>query len=238
MKVTICGNNGVFPAPGGACSSYLVQTENYKILIDMGPGSLANLQKKIGIDEIDIFVFSHLHFDHMSDFFSCKYALQLMKVRGQYAKRPMLLLPKTPENLYHLLRDDVLFDVQEIRDGLDMKLKNTRLVFAEMTHPVESYAVKIAEREKTFVYSGDTDRTERIAEFAKDADLFFSDAGLTDEHKTAESPHMSVGEACRAGISAKKTLLVHLNPLYTKEQIAKDVTGNAEISTIGWEREL
>ena len=238
MKLTIIGNNGVFPAAGGACSSYLVQTENYKILMDMGPGSLSKLQEKISVDEIDIFIFSHLHFDHISDFFSLKYALQLKKARGQYQKRPMLLLPKTPENIWDLVKDEDLFDVHDIRDGLDMKLKNTRITFAEMTHPVESYAVKIAEKGKSVVYSGDTNRVERISEFAKDADIFLSDAGLLEQHKTSSAPHMSIAEACAAGAQAKRTMLVHLNPLYTKEQIKKEITGNGELSHPGGEWEL
>jgi len=238
MKLTIIGNNGVFPAGGGACSSYLVQTENYTVLMDMGPGSLSKLQEKISIDDIDIFVFSHLHFDHISDFFSLKYALQLKKARGQYQKRPMLLMPQTPENICGLVKDEDLFDVLYIRDGLDMKLKNTRITFAEMTHPVESYAIRIAEKGKTVVYSGDTNRTERIGEFAKDADIFLSDAGLLRQHKTPAAPHMSIEEACMAGEQAKKTLLVHLNPLYTEEQIKKEITGNAELSALGGEWEL
>lgn len=238
MKVTILGNNGVFPEAGGACSSYLVQTENYNLLIDMGPGSLAKLQRKISIDAIDIFIFSHLHFDYISDFFSLKYALQLKKSRGDYHKRPILLLPQNPSELYEMVRDEDLFDVLPLRDGLDMKLKNTRLTFAEMTHPVESYAVRVSEKEKSMVYSGDTDRPDRIREFARDADLFLSDAGLLAEHKAPGAPHMSVAEACAAGEFAKKTLLVHLSPLYTRDQIAKELTNHAKISRPGCECEL
>lgn len=238
MKLKIIGNNGVFPAAGGACSSYFVKTDNYNILIDMGPGSLAKLQEDIAIDDIDIFVFSHLHFDHISDFFSLKYALQLKKARGQYHKKPMLLMPKTPENICELVKDEDLFDVHYLADGLDMKLKNTRLTFLEMTHPVESYAVKVGEKGKTVVYSGDTNRIDRIAKFAENADIFLSDAGLTQEHKNPAAPHMSIEEACMAGENAKKTLLVHLNPLYTEEQIIKEIKGNAELSEIGREYQL
>jgi hypothetical protein len=49
---------------------------------------------------------------------------------------------------------------------------------------------------------------------------------------------MSVEEACLAGENAKKTLLVHLNPLYTAEQITKEIKGNAELSEIGREYQL
>jgi len=235
MKLTIIGNNGVFPAAGGACSSYLVQTDGANILMDMGPGSLSKLQQKISIDEIDIFVFTHLHFDHVSDFFSLKYALQLKKARGEYRKRPVLILPKTPESIFELMKDDDLFETRILCDEQSIQYGNTLLTFAKMTHPVESYAVRVTERDSVVVYSGDTNSPKRIREFAKDADVLLSDAGLTERHKNPSAPHMSIAEACRAGELAKKTLLVHLNPVYTKEEIIEEMIGNAEISEIGWE---
>jgi len=238
MKLKIIGNNGVFPAKGGACSSYLIETADYKILIDMGPGSLARLQEVCPIDQIDIYIFSHLHYDHVSDFFSLKYALQLMKARGQYAKKPMLILPKTPENMVDILTDNDLLDVHYSIDNLTLRLKNTKIEFAGMTHPVESYAVKVSEKEKSIVYSGDTNRVERIAKFAAGADIFLSDAGLLEKHKSETAPHMSIAEACEAGADAKKTLLVHLSPLYTEAEIKREVKGNAEISALGAEYEL
>ena len=238
MKLTVIGNNGVFPEKGGACSSYLVETADYRILIDMGPGSLARLQEKCAIDKIDIFIFSHLHYDHVSDFFSLKYALQLMKARGQYHKKPMLILPKTPEGMLDILRDEDLFDLHYCCDNLMLRLKNIKIQFAEMTHPVESYAVKISEKDRSIVYSGDTNRIERIGKFAAGADIFLSDAGLLQRHKTETAPHMSIAEACEAGADAKRTLLVHLSPLYTKDEIKREMKGNAEISALGAEYEL
>lgn len=238
MKLTIIGNNGVFPAKNGACSSYLIETGDYKILIDMGPGSLAKLQEVCSVDKIDIFIFSHLHYDHISDFFSLKYALQLMKARGQYAKKPMLILPKTPDDVMNNVKDESLFDVHHSFDKLTLRLKNTKIEFAEMTHPVESYAVKVSEKGKSIVYSGDTNRTERISEFAAGADIFLSDAGLLGVHKNDAAPHMSIAEACEAGKDAKKTLLVHLSPLYTIAEIKKEMKGNAEISSLGAEYDL
>ena len=49
---------------------------------------------------------------------------------------------------------------------------------------------------------------------------------------------MSIAEACEAGKEAKKTLLVHLSPLYTIAEIKKEMKGNAEISSLGAEYEL
>ena len=49
MRLTILGNNGPYPAPGGACSGYLVESDsgNTRILIDCGTGVLASLTKML-----------------------------------------------------------------------------------------------------------------------------------------------------------------------------------------------
>ena len=43
MKLTILGNNGPFPAAGGACSGYLLQHGEHCVQLDMGTGVLARL---------------------------------------------------------------------------------------------------------------------------------------------------------------------------------------------------
>ena len=77
MKLTVLGNNGPFPAAGGACSGYLVIEGDKKILIDCGNGVLANLQKFIKLEEIDAVILTHLHSDHMSDMMVLRYAVHI-----------------------------------------------------------------------------------------------------------------------------------------------------------------
>ena len=50
MKLTILGCYGPYPSPQGACSSYLVEGGGVRILLDMGNGSLANLERLTEID--------------------------------------------------------------------------------------------------------------------------------------------------------------------------------------------
>ncbi|MBK5244372.1 MAG: hypothetical protein JJE18_04980 [Eubacteriaceae bacterium] len=45
MKLTVLGNTGPFPAPGGACSGYLFESNGSRIILDFGSGVMANLQK-------------------------------------------------------------------------------------------------------------------------------------------------------------------------------------------------
>ena len=41
MKLTVLGCNGPYPAAGGACSGYLLETGDTRVLLDCGAGALA-----------------------------------------------------------------------------------------------------------------------------------------------------------------------------------------------------
>ena len=78
MILKILGNNGPYPAPGGACSGYLLSSDsgNTRILIDCGTGVLNRLLGECSLDALDAVILSHLHYDHMSDMLPMQYALQ------------------------------------------------------------------------------------------------------------------------------------------------------------------
>ena len=67
MKLTVFGNNATCPEADGACSCYLLQTKGKRILLDMGNGSAAKLQKHLPLTQLDAIIISHLHFDHVGN---------------------------------------------------------------------------------------------------------------------------------------------------------------------------
>ena len=64
MRMTVYGNNATCPEADGACSCFLIEADGGRILLDMGNGSLAKLQKDIDLAALDLIAISHLHFDH------------------------------------------------------------------------------------------------------------------------------------------------------------------------------
>ena len=236
MKLTILGNNGPFAKAGGACSSYLLQNAGKNAVIDMVPGSLAVLQKYIDILDIDAIIFSHLHYDHMSDVFSLKYALGLLRAREGFDKKIRLFLPKTPENCSLEISNDDSFEVNYIFDGFKENIIGLNAVFFSMTHPVETYAVSFEECGKRFVYSGDTTLNDKISDIAKGAELYLVDGGLLKVHEGG--PHMTVAQACKTASYAKKTVVTHLSPLYLENDIKRELTGNAVLAQIGQQFEI
>ena len=125
---------------------------------------------------------------------------------------------------------DDSFDVHYLRDGMSADICGMQACFAEMTHPVKSFAISLCAAGRRFVYSGDTPLHDRIPSFAAGADLYLADAGLTQAY--AGGPHMTMREACMSGAGCKMTLLTHISPLYGEEELLKEVEGEARFVRI------
>ena len=52
LSVTVLGCSGSYAGPGGACSGYLVRGGGTALWLDAGPGTLANLQRHLDLDEL------------------------------------------------------------------------------------------------------------------------------------------------------------------------------------------
>ena len=67
MKLTILGCSGSAPGPDGPASSYLVEHDGFRLLLDLGSGAFGALQRHLDPAEVDAVVLSHLHPDHCLD---------------------------------------------------------------------------------------------------------------------------------------------------------------------------
>lgn len=220
MRLTVLGNNGPFPAAGGACSGYLLAEGDTRVLIDCGNGVLANLQKFVKLEELDAIILTHLHSDHMSDMMVLRYAIQIKMNRNQFPGPIDVYAPQEPEDEYSRLNLDNIFNLKPVTESLEIKIGNLKINFAEMTHPVKCYAVSFDNGSKRFVFSGDTSWNQNIIEFSKASDMVMLDAGLLSKDKTAPNvAHLTAAECGKIAreAGAKRLLLTHFWPEYGKE---------------------
>lgn len=229
MKLTVLGNNGPYPGREGACSGYLLEHNDKKILLDCGNGVLGKLQEHIELEELTHIILSHLHYDHMSDIMVLMYSIESKKKRGRNVRNIDLYLPDKPEDVYDKVVSKNIFNTRVINEELKVNLDDLEITFAEMNHPVKCFAAKYYSGGKHFVYSGDTGVCPKLVQFAKEADLLLCDAGLLTIDKTVQNaPHLTayeVGQVAKdAGV--KRLLLTHFWPEDDTVQHLKEAKEN------------
>lgn len=67
MKLTVLGGCGAWPAAGQACSGYLIEHEEFRLLMDPGYASVLKLLEMTSARDVDAIVVTHGHPDHCAD---------------------------------------------------------------------------------------------------------------------------------------------------------------------------
>lgn len=234
MKLTVLGNNGPYPKPGGACSGYLIEKENTKILIDCGNGVLSRLLAVCKLENIDAIILTHLHSDHVSDVLVMKYAIGINKMKGNFTGYIPLYTPLDDCKMVNKFNYNEAFKIIEIQEEMPLKINELIIQFKRMKHPVKTYSVKIEDSNtnKVFVYSADTSFNNGLIDFAKNADLFLCEAGILEKDRTQDSPHLSVKQAIEIANKAqvKNLLLTHFWPGYSIDEIEEEISESENIN--------
>ena len=144
MKLTVLGRNGPFPAPGGACSGYLIEAGKTKLCAELGSGALGRLRNILPGLELDGILLSHLHSDHISDMLVLRYALTQLSARGAEIALPMTVVaPETPETEFRQLASSGVFEMVHAKAGLKLRFGEVTVTLYSSAHPVETYAFNI-----------------------------------------------------------------------------------------------
>ena len=231
LSVTVLGCSGSYPGPGAACSGYLVEGGGARVVVDLGPGSLANLQLHADLGEIDAVVLTHAHPDHWTDLCGLhtawKYLLERtgLRVWGTPPCREMaaqLLGELAPTMDWRDLGPDSIV----VAGGLCF-------TFARTPHYVETYAVRVdGPSGELLVYTADTGPAWSAESLTSGSGLFEGRAeadrpiGLLMAEATGlaadERPdflHLSARQAGELGraCGARRLVLTHLWPAHDPE---------------------
>lgn len=233
MDLVILGSSGTYPRPGGACNSYLVRSENSRLLIDLGPGSLSQLFKWQDPAHIDGFFISHLHPDHFLDIYPLRYYLQFSADQGAIPI-DVYAPPGARDKIAPLFSDkniagfDRVFAWHDLKEGLGLKIGGFRVTPFEVPHLPPTFALAVdgpAESGRLF-YTSDTAYDPMLADLARDADLFLCEASLLskDAGSAAHLTGAQAGEIAREA-NAAHLVLTHLWPhTDAKEILAEAVS--------------
>lgn len=212
MKITVLGCLGAYPYKNQGTSSYLLESDGFRLLLDAGSTTLINLEKHIDPLELDAVILSHYHHDHIADLGVLQYYRQLYP-----AKTPVPILP-----IYGHTEDAAHFsalDLEGVSKGIpyfeaeELKLGPFLVTFMKTIHPVPCYAMRFVEETtgKVFVFTGDSGYLETFVAFAEKADVFLADTYLFEgnENHHAHFTSKEAGEIAKAA-EVDRLILTHL----------------------------
>ena len=200
----------------------MVEHDGGRLLVDCGPGVLGRLREREGWPHVDAVAITHFHLDHWGDLVPVglgrdvprrrrldRRAARAVGARGRpgaaRAVRGAIRLLRTCSTASSpcaSTRPRRPFAAAGI-DVTPMRLPHYRL---------ETYGFRLAANGKTIAYSGDSGPSERLAELARDTDLFVCEATLLNgEDDGLPRGHLSVEEALAAAAASgtRRVLLTH-----------------------------
>jgi ribonuclease BN (tRNA processing enzyme) len=256
VRFTVLGKSPAWQDAGGACSSYLVEEGEYRLLVDCGNGAFAKLRQQLPYSQVDEVLISHMHADHVSDLvpfaFARKYGLPPDPSRA----RPRLWLPPAGAAMMRAmvalpgsdgLIDDA-FDVAEYEPNATLALGPLGVALHEVPHYVLTHAIGLtAPGGGRLVYGADCRAGSELEAAARGADVLIAEATLPwpDPAGTPERDrgHMSAGEAAavaqRAGVG--RLVLTHISDQLDSERALtaarEEFDGPVELAAEGsaWE---
>ncbi len=220
MKLTVVGCSGSFPSTESACSSYLVEADDFRLLLDMGNGALGELQRHCGLYDLDAVLLSHLHSDHCIDM--CGYFVaRYYRHDGGMAHRIPVYGPQDTERRLAAAHGDLpdekcmseVFDFRTLTPGT-LRIGPFIVTVDRVSHPVEAFGVRVEHNGRTLAYSGDTGPCDALVTLADQADLFLCEASFTHGKEDVPDLHLTgrhAGQyATRTG--ARRLVLTHIPP--------------------------
>jgi ribonuclease BN (tRNA processing enzyme) len=215
MRLTVLGCAGSFPGPEAPCSAYLVEADDFRLLVDFGTGSLSSLQRYAGLMAVDAIVLTHLHCDHFFD--ACMFVVVRRYAPGApYPPMPVYAPTGAPDRLAAAYSadqsplDDV-YTFYGLQPGT-FPIGPFAVTVDRVNHPIETYGVRIEHGGGVIAYSADTAPCDALVRLAQGADLFLCEASYLDDEPHPPDLHLTGREAGEAATKAGvgRLLLTHL----------------------------
>ena len=222
MKLIVLGSGTCVPSLKRGAPGYLLEAENWRVLIDCGSGTLLQLERAgKSYKDIDVVFITHMHPDHFADLMPLIHALlytpKFRRERDFYVVAPREFVAYYEKAIKSIIGEprDFHLNVLEVHEKLE--LGPFKIFAANTVHSADSLAYRFEQAGKSAVFTGDADYDQELIELSTKADLLIADCSFPLAQKA--KGHLTSKEcgliAKKSG--AKKLLLSHLYPADTPD---------------------
>lgn len=194
LNATIIGSGSPKYNPERSGPSVLINYKNTYILVDMGNGTQANLDKnEIKIKQLDGLLFTHHHLDHNEEFVPI-FIKSLLGGNTFTVAGPTATAEYVSNNLA-LYNDDINyrmrksgrtvsevkanFSIKEFTGGETFAIDAIKITTAKVNHTISAIAYRFDAGGTSIVISGDLTYSQSLSKLALHADYLIIDSGGT-----------------------------------------------------------
>lgn len=233
MRLTFLGTGSAIPSERVQSGLLL---EDDPLLFDCGSGVLDNLNRsEVAPDDVPAVFITHRHIDHVSDL------LPLIKADWLLGREQLEIygptgIHETIQRLfqaYDYLQGRVDVEIFEIEPGATFEARGREISTLPTEHSVTSMAYRVGD---AFVYSGDTEPMDAMAEFADGCDTIVHECAFPDDIDVSNHTRPSGLAEALEGCDARVLYITHLYP-HTRgvqremaETIAEGFGGNVRVA--------
>jgi ribonuclease BN (tRNA processing enzyme) len=233
VEITVLGKSPSWQDACGACSGYLVEDAETRVLVDCGSGVFSELRRVRDYLAVDAVVVSHMHADHFLDLVPYACALSFaprqlpFPIDGSPGTdqpvRPRLWLPPGGSDVLRAVAKaggqaglfDSAFDAREYDIDETLAMGSLRARFQPVPHYVPCNAIELTSTNGggRFTFGADHGPTDALREFAAQTDLLMLEASLPfpipDDPSRGHLTATEAGEHA-AACEAARLVLTHI----------------------------
>jgi ribonuclease BN (tRNA processing enzyme) len=220
----------------------VVEHEGFRVVVDMGHGSLGALQRHVAVNEVDAVVLSHLHADHCIDLT----AFYVAHRYGGYPFNGPVPVYGPSDTAEHIASAYGMSSTKPLQRAFAFRDLSTavsigpfRVRAERVAHPVEAYAVRFETGGAALAYSGDTGPCRALHEVADGVDVLLAEASFVHGAENAPDLHLTgrqAGEAAHAA-GARRLVITHVPPWHdaavAQREASEVFDGAIDLATAG-----
>lgn len=226
MRIRVVGCSGMVPGPASSASSYLVEVDDidrtWRIVLDLGSGTLGPLQRWCNPREVDAVAVSHLHPDHAADLAALH---TFLSRHPEGSTRPIVVFgpsdtPTRVDQFRGSTEPSPVLDIRSWQAGDSVSVGPFTLRPETAEHTVPAFAIQVSgpredrSGDAILAYSGDTDECPGLDMAARESDAFLCESSFLETPASPRGLHLtgaragSVAERARVG----RLILTHIPP--------------------------